>query len=346
MNMMAEEELFKKYVLVHGPQKGESANVLKGVFEQYFSPKFYALPLVISSFLVFWLAVMVLARLQQPVLACIFPDPFSKLLALVPKPILAACIGGYLWGLFDVLSRFRAHDLTPESIHFLWLRMLIAGAFAYVLAPTFQPAVATFLGFAMGFFPITTIKNLIVSRALKQLDSSSAAIPSEAPTLHKIQGLTEAAITRLSEENIESVQHLAYADPIKLLFRTNFEWKFILDIIDQAVLYIYIEDKIESLRKLGIRGAIEMATLIVELDEVVPVTATGDKRDPANTISHKKDLANATIDAIAQKLEIGTCVVERLCRAMSEDFQVEFIWNLLPDDVKNINNPAGEAKAV
>jgi hypothetical protein len=47
-----------------------------------------------------------------------------------------------------------------------------------------------------------------------------------------LRGLSPDVIDRLRDEGIDSTMRLAYADSIRLLLKTNFEWKTILDMIE------------------------------------------------------------------------------------------------------------------
>ena len=47
-------------------------------------------------------------------------------------------------------------------------------------------------------------------------------------------------LQRLQDNGFESAEHLAGDDPIKMLLKTNVEWKVILDLIDQAILFGYV----------------------------------------------------------------------------------------------------------
>jgi hypothetical protein len=90
--------------------------------------------------------------------------------------------------------------------------------------------------------------------------------PTEASSLHLLQGGTPEVISRLREEGISSCQQLSLADPVELFVKTNLQWHVILDLIDQALLYTYVGQKIEKLRELGVRSAMEIAALYEMLE--------------------------------------------------------------------------------
>jgi hypothetical protein len=92
--------------------------------------------------------------------------------------------------------------------------------------------------------------------------------------LAQIQGL-EVAQNRqkLLDIGISSIQQLATADPLLIFFRTPLPLRTIIDLIDKAILYLYLGDKAAELRKHGINGAIEMM-LLAKVAETKPLFST------------------------------------------------------------------------
>ena len=123
-------------------------------------------------------------------------------------------------------------------------------------------------------------------------------------------------VDRLFDEGVESVEHLATADPVKLLMRTNIEWKTILDLIDQANLFDFFGDKAELLRPFGIRGAIELASL---------------QDDLASRNPKIQEQAERVVACIASKLQQEEATVRNVIRNAYEDVQIEFLWDLWGD---------------
>ena len=178
---------------------------------------------------------------------------------------------------------------------------------------TFNAPIDLLAAFALGAFPTKTLLNFAKEQAKKRFNISAEPSQAEEPTLHKIQGQTADMIDRLSEEGLNSSEHIANADPIRLLLRTNFGWKVILDTIDQAILFNYIGQKIEQLRPIGIRGAIEM----VEVGKGLVST------DP-----DVKTHAEQTLGLIASKLGEDEHGVRNLIQTLVADPQVGFIFSL------------------
>src|SRR5205823_10519177 len=62
--------------------------------------------------------------------------------------------------------------------------------------------------------------------------------------------------------DISTVQALATADPFWLFFQTTFPFRTIIDMMDKAILYLYIGDSVKELRTHGINGIIELVALV------------------------------------------------------------------------------------
>jgi hypothetical protein len=241
------------------------------------------------------------------------PDSLKFMLTKAPVSIVAGILGATLWGIYDILTRYRSIDLTPESLHFIWLRVLLSGTLGYFVSFGLKEDFAVFIAFGIGVFPLKTLKNLIYTKTLKQLKITQEQQQSEPSELHKIEGLSEGVINRLAEEGIDSVQHLAFCDPIKLLLKTNLEWKIILDIMDQSLLFIYLGDRSLKLRPIGIRGAIELATITIDLESEDEI---------------ERNNAEKMVPLISKKIGEDTIGVGNLMRTISVDSHVSFVWSL------------------
>lgn len=309
-SIMHQEKAIKRYIHTYGTGNSDSNKIMRNLFDRFFHGKTYALPVIINIVIVSSVTILLYSKLGC---SQILPEIISPICKNAPLSIIAGVIGATLWGLFDMLTRYRAIDLTPESLHFIWLRVLIAGSLGYIFSLGLQADLAIFTAFSVGVFPIKSLKNFLATKFLKQMQFSEKKQVAENPELHKIKGMTETVINRLGEEGIDSIQHLAYCDPIKLLLRTNIEWKVILDFVDQSLLFIYLDDNMVKLKPLGIRGAIELAEIEIALDS----------KDET-----EKNHANSMISIISNKINEKEDSVKSLIRKLYTDTHVEFIWSL------------------
>jgi hypothetical protein len=99
-----------------------------------------------------------------------------------------------------------------------------------------------------------------------------------------------------------------------LLLRTNIAWAAILDLIDQALLFIYVDSGIEKLRPIGIRGSIELA-------------AVYDRFSVAGDAAAKEE-SEREIAMIAGRLGLNREEALNLILTFFEDIQVNLIWGL------------------
>jgi hypothetical protein len=174
---------------------------------------------------------------------------------------IAGFAGGYLWGLYDILERFAILNWTPESIHWLYFRLLLGPTLGAYIASMAHPQIGRFVAFAVAAFPAGAIRDWMMALARSKLHLPDSTESNVKPEWELVQGLTPDIVDRLKRAGVSSTAHLANEDPLRLLRVTNIAWRNILDMLDQACLAIYVGDKIARLRPMGIRGSVEMAAL-------------------------------------------------------------------------------------
>jgi hypothetical protein len=287
-------------------RKGQRRDAqFQSIFRAYYNWYAYVLGLALLAVVSVSFAIAALASAHFS----LFPLPadVQGLLADVPPRALAAAAGAYLFGVSDAIRRYRTVDLYPSVLHFLWVRILVASFVGFVIgAPLKEPA-DLLAAFAVGVFPLSDMWAWLRTK----VDIQANRDPVDPPMLHLIQGMTDDARTRLNDEGITSVAHLAYADPVGLLFRTNLEWNVILDLIDQAILVNYVGESITKLRPLGIRTAVEFATIDERLH--------GDDEE-------ESAIAAQLVKTVAAGLGQPEDAVRNISFQLNNDQIVLFIW--------------------
>ena len=170
----------------------------------------------------------------------------------VPLGAIAGFWGAYVWGIYDCLTRFRTRTWTANSQYFIWLRLMVGPALGALVGLPLKDSYSPLIAFGLGAFPAETLRNWLqgqVGQKLKIVSQPEVAIR---PAWSTIQGLTQETIDRLREADVPSPCQLANSEPVGLNSRTSVEWKPLLDLIDQALLAIYVEEKIDRFRSLGI----------------------------------------------------------------------------------------------
>ena len=74
----------------------------------------------------------------------------------------------------------------------------------------------------------------------------------------KLQGINKAIVERLSNEDITTISQIAYCDPVQLVMRSNLNFIFVTDCMNQALAWMYLEDGMNKIRQFGLRGAVEI----------------------------------------------------------------------------------------
>jgi hypothetical protein len=165
--------------------------------------------------------------------------------------------------------------------------------------------------FIAGFSPrwIVSVVEEIVHRLFTR--GGTAQLPNRILPLNQLRGITTSIEERLGEENIGDVNAFAMADPIKLFRNTNFPKRLILDWIDEAQLIVHLPESWQSLERLGIAGAIDLAALV----DVGPPGPASEQ--PPSVLA-----------ALSQAAKIDEVILRSLAVRLAEDVQVQLIWFL------------------
>jgi hypothetical protein len=281
----------------------------------------YIFPILIASVISIAATVVMLSLNVQTNVLRLSPLLWEYTRIATPAAV-AGFAGAYIWGLYDIVDRFRTLSLLPAALHMIWFRLLLGpvmGAYAQqLLAKDFAPVMA----FALASIPVPSLLKWMQDTAAQRFAIGGAA-QVVSPKWELVQGLTPDIISRLNEAGVSSIAHLGNQDPVRLLRLTNIDWRNILDMMDQAYLATYIDDGINKLRARGIRGAIEMAVLWDRLHDADAVTSAG---------------ALAVIQAIGTDLGKEETGVTNLVENLSEDPQVQRVWSLWsqPEDDQEV----------
>jgi|HubBroStandDraft_6_1064221.scaffolds.fasta_scaffold30810_1 hypothetical protein len=309
-NLMSNSAIFSAYIKRFRKQ-ADPNQAVQSLFSLTYHWSLYALAIALN------MSVIIAggcAGIVRSGISMGLPPAFESLLGTVPPTLLLSFGGAYVYGLYDTLKRYRVGDLYPSSLHFSWLHMIVAAFLGPLLAQAFSPGVGRAVAFGIGVFPLKDSLETVKKYAVKRLQLSSSTPVGEGATLDKIQGMTSEMIERLEEEGVTSTVHLAYADPIKLLLRTNIPWVILIDVADQSLLFNYVGEKMADLRSMGIRGSIEMAAIRQRLYQ--------------SKNEEDKRCAKLTIHLVATRLKFSDDEALALIRTLGEDGQVDLLWEL------------------
>jgi hypothetical protein len=319
LQVMVRKNVLKSYLNALGKSsKTENKpltaeDVVQTLFNLYYHWGSYAFGIAVNMVVSCILCAAILSKAGVPLG---LPTALQELAGKMLPTVAFGFAGAYIWDLYDLLNRYRGVDITPASFQFSWLRLLAGSIVGPLASLAVTEGLKNLVAFGIGVLPLQTIFQFVADYATKRLAITSNQTPSEDPTLHKLQGMTLNQIARLAEEGIDSTATLAYSDPIKLFLKTDIEWLVVIDMIDQALLFNYLGDKLPALRPEGIRGTIETAVIYERLNSEEKDEIAG---------------ANDLIARIAEKLGQSVPETLNLIRTIWEDGQVNLLWQLFGD---------------
>lgn len=181
----------------------------------------------------------------------------------LPKTALAGATGAYMWVVNDFISRARRLDFSPSDVQWATLRLAIAIPMGYAFASLVQDS-GPFVAFALGAFPLTTLSNLLRRFANKKLGMDDSAEEGD-DALTKLQGVNKTVAERLANEDLTTISQVACCDPVQIAMRSNLSFSSVVDIMNQALAWVYLGEKLNTIRPLGLRGAVEIRHLLADM---------------------------------------------------------------------------------
>ena len=179
-------------------------------------------------------------------------------------------LGAYVYCLNLIYRRYTTRDLQPH-VYLSCAVGLIAGmvfnyvAFAAITSVASSPATpeadgftgvgagaAAIMAFSLGYFPNLAVRwfGRISRTSVHERQRRSDALP-----LSLIDGISELHESRLQDEGIDNVQNLAAADIKDLVEKTPYSAQQIVEWVDQALLYLYVDPgEFDSFRRAGVRS--------------------------------------------------------------------------------------------
>jgi hypothetical protein len=276
--------------------KIEMANVYHRKFEDLFGPvpkledqhtvaslrSVNKLQVVVTTVLVTlgWMFVLTPQSLYEH---SITPGDFTlKHLPEVPATTFAfAFLGAYFYILQMLVRRYFQNDLKATAYINATMRIVIVILLVWVLDPLLADAgwsqnQRSALAFVIGVFP--TVGWQVLVKLLLKIPGVFVSSLEPTHKLTDLDGLNIWYESRLLEVGVEDMQHLATTDIVDLMLNTRIPVDRLVDWIDQALLYIRVDDEITkhtiegkdvefagdraTLRKYGIRSATDLLDVL------------------------------------------------------------------------------------
>jgi len=239
-------------------------------------------------------------------------------LVTLPPIALSALVGAYTWVVFDQLQRYRKRDFTRHDAYICSYRFIIAVPIGIIFSYFFKETIGVPLAFCLAAFPVKTLQTFskrYVREKMSLRDNSDRANSG----LTVLQCINQSEAERFEEEGFTNFTLLAYADPLELALRTNFDFNYISDCISQAILWLYFEESIKILRKFGLRSAYDAHTFWMFC--TAAIENYKDKRRIANKIKKK----------VSEALEMDEQVfLQTLCNVAEDPHTIFLCYAWIP----------------
>jgi hypothetical protein len=188
----------------------------------------------------------------------------DELIFIIPNEVFFGFMGGTLYALYSVVSRYRSTDIPPGLVLQLGYQIIISSAAAYFIVSIIPEDAEIIVAFSVGFVPYADLAEWFRLTASSRLEKAKKVEPDpetvqlkEMEKLTYFRGMAREDCERLREEQIYTYQNLSIANPITLYLLTSFKLSQIVDWINQATLRTFVDSKtFEQLAPMGIHGAV------------------------------------------------------------------------------------------
>ena len=283
----------------------------KTQFNYLYGRRHFIMPLLVF-FSVSLICVWVSARSIQAHFAV---APFALRL---PDIALFAMTGGFVWVISDQLGRLARRDIAPKDIYGWTFRVLLSIPFGISMGALGDHVIKNALALFLGAFPTQTLFTIARRIATKRLDLGDQESDGKVE-LAMLQSVSRDKAETFQDQGIDTAAALAWADPVDLTIRTNFDFNYVLDCMSQALLWVYFQDKTKCLFPLSLRGSQEVLSLVNILNGQSSPT------DPDNCVPFDKSKAQEAVKEMASILGISEAALRVTLDQVAADPYTQFI---------------------
>jgi hypothetical protein len=179
----------------------------------------------------------------------------------------AALTGGFMWVISDEIDRLRRCDFTTSDVYYYVFRILLSIPFAWAvtrLQLTLQVGIPTAI--FLGAFPTSSLLTIARRFGSQRLGLGDDPGTGELE-LEKLQSIGKTNAERFKEADVSNIGQLTRVDPVDLAIRTNFDFDYISDCVNEALLWVYVGDETGRLAVFSVRGACEARQLMDDFND-------------------------------------------------------------------------------
>ena len=195
-------------------------------------------------------------------------------------------LGIYFFAVNMVFRRYVRADLTPKTYANITVRMLVT--FVLVWTINILPEFSSSSLLESGLLPLAFIIGVFPEDGFRMIRDSARNVIKRISTDRKdndekypltdLEGLNKYDQARLLEEGIENIENLAHHNLVELLAYTRIPTERLIDMFDQAILYLHLGlfdedetdnqkagsgwDLLQTLKSVGVRTATDLIKLM------------------------------------------------------------------------------------
>ena len=222
----------------------------------------------------------------------------------------SAIAGAYTFVVAEIIIGVQRRSLRLVDIALSSLRLASAVPTGFAFTALLKPELGVFIAFAVGAFPLNTVRTILRRLANKQFNLEIGATD-EPSQVRSLSGIDHIVADRVEEADITTIPQLAWCDPIQLAIRTNLRFGYIVDIVSQALAWVYLDNKLALLRPFGLRGAYEIRVFL---------------EDDLKSRNHKtREAAENVLAEAAKAVNLPTTALLYTLRQIGEDKATDFL---------------------
>jgi hypothetical protein len=167
--------------------------------------------------------------------------------------------GAYISSLWSMLVRLNVSALSPRFLINSALKTSIAMVLGFVASSTAlfkdaPPALYFLIGFCLAWALKALKKSAMVTFGVTQTTAADLSV-------RLLEGVDDGAVDVLEELGITSIQHLATMNAAEVCGRSQYPRDRVLDWIDQSIMVMHANGRINDFRAFGIRSAYALVTI-------------------------------------------------------------------------------------
>ena len=237
----------------------KASAVFENIYSEHYGRKAFRVPNVLLVMIVF-VEASLLALGESGVIT--FTKDFPLQISI------AALSGAYMFVVSDMVMLVRRRCLNITDVYWYVLRMLLAIPIALSVGGGFSanPSALTFgAAFTVCFLPVDVLVKQIRRIGSKNLGDSENQQNTD--IVLNLEGVTVPISAMLLAEGVNSVDQLIGMDPVLLSIRTGLPFKFVLNLISQAVVRRHLGIGASGLVPLDLATCEQIKSFVERLDK-------------------------------------------------------------------------------